>query len=99
MIRQVFLRCNGGDYFTSEFCPFDGWTMTGFRQVIDHAAEMGDGVSHTALGRAGVPAEVLERVGIVEFPSADCVFEGLSPSHLVVDGKSFQLHVSPSRFK
>jgi hypothetical protein len=31
---SAYIRCNGGDYFRSEYCPLDGWTSDYVREFL-----------------------------------------------------------------
>jgi len=33
-VLRAYIRCNGGDYFRSEYCPLDGWTSDYVREFL-----------------------------------------------------------------
>jgi hypothetical protein len=70
LMHKVFWRCNGGDYYSERFCPFDRWSGPELQRLFDVVAEMkknAEPISITALQRKGFDKEVLDRVIVVEF--------------------------------
>ena len=94
-MKKIYWRCNGGHYFSSLHCPFDGWTSDDLQQ-LNNAAELlkikgaspsieglrGEGASESALGRAIV----------VEFGSGLSAFDAISPDLYVIHNESVRLH-------
>ncbi|HEX9411371.1 MAG TPA: hypothetical protein VF986_06735 [Actinomycetota bacterium] len=91
MAAFLYLRCNGGHYFTgSSVCPFDGWSADAFDKAVLAAVALADrGVppSIEALRDHGVPEETLARAAVFEFPSDEPAFEALDPAGYLVDGE------------
>jgi hypothetical protein len=95
MTRYVFLRCNGGHYFRSSVCPFDGWTLDGFESVVLAGARLGEAVSHGLLRGEGFSERVLRRAVVMEFLGPEYAFEAISPDLVVVDGQPLPLRRVP----
>jgi hypothetical protein len=86
----VFLRCNSGHYFRGSVCPFDGWFMEGFDDVVLAESRLraaGKAVSVASLGGEGIPREVLSRVLVIEFGAEDAAFEALDPAGFLIEGE------------
>ena len=93
MIR-AYWRCNGGHYFCTLRCPFDGWTSPELLELHDAAQKLE--AKHAVPSLAGLKAEgisdgALQRAIIVEFGSEKAVFDAISPDYYVVAGKSVKL--------
>lgn len=90
MKKKLYLRCNGGHYFLGAVCPFDGWTLDGAVDLVDHAIRL-DGSGELSLASlvAGVKPspELLRRVLIIEFGADSAVYEALVPERYLVDGR------------
>src|SRR2546426_236879 len=91
MITRAFVRCNGGDYFTGEYCPFDGWSSPASKELanaVKRLARLNRRISLEELRMAGVSPATLSRTIIVQFGSDESVFDAISPQNLVVDGEA-----------
>jgi hypothetical protein len=89
-MTRVYCRCNGGDYFLGEFCPFDGWASPESRAIADAARrleEAGIPPSIQSLREAGLGEAALARAVVIEFGAAESAFEALTPKLLVVGGQ------------
>ena len=90
MASFLYLRCNGGDYFTgSAACPLDGWSGAGFVEGVgaaDALAQEGLPVTMAALRQREVPSEALDRSVIMEFPGDEAPFDAISPKGYVIKG-------------
>lgn len=92
---KLYWRCNGGHYFNTVRCPFDGWTskeLAELNQVAEEFRSMKTDPSIGAMKNAGVSDEALRRAIVVEFGNDRSVFDAISPDYYVVDGKSVKLH-------
>jgi hypothetical protein len=88
MIKAYF-RCNGGDYFDGDACPFDGWSSVEvheFHAALLRLSNAGQFPSINALQTQGLSAAALSRVIVVEFGNDSASFEALSPSTYLKDG-------------
>ncbi len=89
MVTCAYSRCNGGHYFRGACCPLDGWSSPASRE-LDAACQKlsasGRPVSLASLREAGVSEASLLRVVVIEFGSADAMFDALSPEGYVVKG-------------
>jgi hypothetical protein len=86
---HAYCRCNGGDYFQGEFCPFDGWSSPASRElahVVALLAERGTPLSLDALAAAGVSQSTLQRTIVIAFGSGESAFGAISPRECVVSG-------------
>jgi hypothetical protein len=100
-MTKVYWRCNGGHYFTSVRCPFDGWSSGELIELSSSAEKLtakGTNPSIAALRSEGVSERALSRAIIVEFGSGDSVFDALAPDYYVVNGKSLPLHKAGPEF-
>jgi hypothetical protein len=101
MIR-VFCRCNGGDYFIGEYCPFDGWSSPeseAIASAVRRLEEEGIMPSVDTLREAGLGPEALARTVVIEFGSDASAFEAVTPSLLVVSGQACELTRLGPEFK
>jgi hypothetical protein len=102
MVARAYIRCNGGDYFTGEYCPFDGWSSPASKELteaVERLARAHRVVSIEELRKAGVSAGTLARTIVVEFGSTASVFEAISPQHLVVNGEAKPIWKLDASFK
>jgi hypothetical protein len=84
---RVFLRCNSGHYFCDSACPFDGWSMDGYQDVVIadlRLADKGEPPSIERLRAEGIPEGVLARTAVIEFGSEASAFEALDPAGFIV---------------
>ena len=89
MITCAYSRCNGGHYFRGVCCPLDGWSSTASRELdaaCQKLAASGRPVSLATLREAGVSESSLLRIIVIEFGSAESVFDAVSPEGYVVKG-------------
>jgi len=89
MIR-VYCRCNGGDYFVGEGCPFDGWSSAESKAIAHAArriANRGVAPSIAALREEGLDDTALMRTVLIEFGSEESVFDAFQPGAFIVDGR------------
>src|ERR1700722_5367750 len=94
-MKKIYWRCNGGHYFSSLHCPFDGWTSDELRQLnyasdqlaIKRASPCIDG-----LRGEGVSESALRRTIVVEFGSDLSAFDAISPDLYVIHNESVRLH-------
>jgi hypothetical protein len=100
-MKKMYWRCNGGHYFSSLNCPFDGWTSEELQQ-LNHAAERlksaGASPSIVGLRSEGASESALRRAIVVEFGSDDSVFDAISPECYVIHNQSVQLHQAGINF-
>jgi hypothetical protein len=102
MITRAFCRCNSGHYFTGEHCPFDGWSSSGARelvQAVERLTKQNRAVSLEELRKAGVSAATLARTIVVEFGCNESAFEALAPEECVVNGQAYSLLQLDRNFK
>ena len=86
----VFFRCNSGHYFSRAVCPWDGWSLTAFEDVlklVEQFRSVGKPISVATPRDAGVPDDVLKRIMIVEFGSSETAVEAIYPKQLIVRGR------------
>src|SRR5207302_7264203 len=84
---RAFCSCNSGHYFQGEFCPFDGWSSRASKELagaVRRLAALGEDLSLRALRGAGVSANTLERVQVVQFGARESAFDELAPKEYVV---------------
>jgi hypothetical protein len=90
MPTKAYCRCNSGHYFTGEFCPFDGWSSSASRELIeacDQLAEKHEEVSLESLRKTGVSHTTIDRTILITFGSDDSVFDAFSAQEIVVAGQ------------
>lgn len=100
-MTDVYFRCNSGHYFSTEYCPFDGWTHPRFSQVIEISSKLkteGKPISIEILKLRGISDSVLSRIILIEFGSNKSRFEALSPDGYLVDGKWYNMKQIDSRY-
>jgi hypothetical protein len=88
MIKAYF-RCNGGDYFDGDACPFDGWSsdeLREFHAALQRLNGAGKSPSISALQMQGLSATALSRVIVIDFGDDAASFDALSPSKYLKDG-------------
>jgi hypothetical protein len=93
-MTRAYWRCNGGHYFCTLRCPFDGWSSPELQELYDAVQKLDSKhVNPTLAGlqNEGVSAGALRRAIIVEFGSETAVFDAISPDHYVVSGKAVKL--------
>jgi len=90
MATFLYLRCNGGDYFTgSAVCPLDGWSGPGFAEAVAAAESLVKErfpLSMEELRLRGVPQEALDRGVIMEFLGDEAPFDAITPKGYVING-------------
>src|SRR5262249_26424289 len=102
MTTRAYSHCNSGHYFTGEYCPFDGWSSPGTRELaraVERLAKQNRRVSFEELRKAGVRAATLARTILVEFGSSESAFEALAPEECVVNGQAQSLLQLDRNFK
>jgi hypothetical protein len=86
----VYCRCNGGDYFVGEYCPFDGWSSADSKAIAAAARSLAD-AGHTpsiqALRAAGLGEQTLARALVIDFGAETSAFEAMSPRTCIIDGR------------
>jgi hypothetical protein len=90
MITRAYSRCNGGHYFMGACCPLDGWSSAASRELAAACQKLtasGRPVSLASLREAGVSESSLSRIIVIEFGSAEGVFDAVSPEGYVVMGR------------
>jgi hypothetical protein len=101
-MTRIYWRCNGGHYFSSQHCPFDGWSSDELLQLSDAIERLkakGASPSIAALPSEGASESALERAIVVEFGSERSVFDAISPDYYVINDKSVRLHESGIEFQ
>lgn len=99
---KAYWRCNGGDYFSTKACPFDGWTspeIDELFQAVETLKTRKIPVSIGVLRDLAVSEKAIQRCIVVEFGNDAAVFEAMSPGYYVIEGKSYKLHEVGSVFK
>jgi hypothetical protein len=102
VITRAFCRCNSGHYFTGEYCPFDGWSSSASRELapaVKRLEAAGRKVTLAELAKAGLSAETLNRVVVMEFGSDAAAFEAMAPELVVVNGEAKPLRELESSLK
>jgi len=87
---KLFLRCNSGHFFTSDVCPWDGWSHPSFKLAIETFNRLeleGKPVSIESLRNAGLDEEALQRVVILEFGDPQVALDGIYPKQVMVNGR------------
>jgi len=93
-MRKVLWRCNGGDYFSTVYCPFDGWSSensAALFRAVDRLQRQDTPLTLAALKDAGLSDEAIRSCVIIEFGDSNSAFEALSPSSYVVNGQAVPL--------
>lgn len=88
-IKKIYWRCNSGHYFSSSHCPFDGWSRPYISKLIEAVSALDSEereVSMAHLKTIGFSDDVLRRVIVIEFGSADSSFEGFNPEGYFLNG-------------
>jgi len=94
-MTRIYWRCNGGHYFSSVRCPFDGWSSDELVQLNNAAERLkvkGATPSIAALRSEGASEPALGRAIVVEFGSDGSAFEAISPNYYVINNESVRLH-------
>jgi hypothetical protein len=89
-MQKTYWRCNSGHYFSTPFCPQDGWSRPYVQRLFEVAKEMeksGENISIERLRQKGFDKEALDRVIVVEFGSDMAVFDGIIPDGYVIHGE------------
>lgn len=76
-VRRLYLRCNGGHLFDTQYCPEDGWTDPGFAALIELAATLereGAELSIAALRARGATPAALALALVVDFGAPALAF-------------------------
>jgi hypothetical protein len=92
MVR-VYCRCNGGDYFLGEYCPFDGWSSPKSKEIVEATERLrreGITPSVAALRSTGLSQKALARTLIIEYGSEASAFEALTPQLYVLEGRTLE---------
>jgi hypothetical protein len=95
MIKAYF-RCNGGDYFDSSSCPFDGWSSPELQEFLAACRTLtasGRPPSIEAFRSLGMSSAALQRVIVVEFGSQSAAFEALSPNIYIFEALSPNIYI------
>ena len=93
-MTKIYWRCNGGHYFSSPHCPFDGWSSDELLELSNATEKLtakGTAPSIAALSSEGASESALRRAIVVEFGSDHSVFDAISPDYYVVQNKSVRL--------
>ena len=94
-MRRIYWRCNSGHYFSTLACPFDGWSVSGIRQLletINQSTDRSESLSIQDLQKSGIEPDLLDRVIIIEFGAERSAFDGFSPAGYVINGKYVPLN-------
>ena len=86
---KAYFRCNGGDYFNDQSCPFDGWSspdLNEFRSASEFLRSRGMSPSLAAFRSLGLSTSALNRIIVVEYGSDLAAFDALSPGNYIKDG-------------
>jgi hypothetical protein len=78
-------------------CPFDGWAVAELPHVATLVETLGPASSIDAIKASGVSAELLSRLLLIEFGSAESAFEAISPGHVLIDGRILEAAEMPLR--
>lgn len=100
-MTKSYWRCNGGHYFCTALCPFDGWgspELTELHSAARRLESKGVVPSLVALREEDVSEGAIRRAIVVEFGSEKAVFDAISPDHYVVEGKSIKLRNAGQEF-
>ncbi len=100
-MTRIYWRCNGGHYFSSVHCPFDGWSSDELVQLNNAAERLkvkGASPSVSALRGEGASESALRRTIAVEFGSDSSAFDAISPDYYVINNKSVRLQQAGSDF-
>jgi hypothetical protein len=93
-MTRLYWRCNGGHYFCTLRCPFDGWTSSELAE-LHAAAERLQSKNMTpsvaALRGEGVGEAAIQRAIVVEFGSDKSAFDAISPESYILVGKEVKL--------
>jgi hypothetical protein len=88
-MKKIYWRCNSGHYFSSSHCPLDGWSRPYISNLIEAVSALDSEereVSIEHLKTMGFSDDVLRRVIVIEFGSADSSFEGFMPEGYFLNG-------------
>jgi hypothetical protein len=94
-MTRIYWRCNGGHYFSSVHCPFDGWSSDDLIQLNNATERLkvkGAIPSIAALRSEGASESALGRAIVVEFGSDRSAFDAISPDYYVINNASVRLH-------
>jgi hypothetical protein len=94
-MTRIYWRCNGGHYFSSLHCPFDGWSSDELVQLNNASERLkvkGASPSISALRGEGASESALRRAIVVEFGNDGSAFEAISPDYYVINNESVRLH-------
>jgi hypothetical protein len=86
----VLFRCNSGHYFSGLACPFDGWSRTDIKKIMETIESLKKGgvmVSIETLKEHGFGEDIVKRVVIAQFGDPEAVFNGLYPMKISAKGK------------
>ena len=100
-MMRAYWRCNGGHYFCTSRCPFDGWSSPELQALHDAAQRLvlnDISPSLAALRAEGVSDGALRRAMVVEFGSEEAVFDAISPDYYVIAGKEVKLRKAGPAF-
>jgi hypothetical protein len=91
---RAYWRCNGGHYFSTKCCPFDGWSSPEVEKLF-RAVQVLESekipLSLSALRSQRVGEAATKRCMVVEFGDEQAVFDAFQPKYYVISGKSYEL--------
>ncbi len=99
---KAYWRCNGGDYFSSKCCPFDGWSSPEINELFEAAQKLNSQkipLSVAAFRNIGVNEKAIRRCIVVDFGDEAAAFDALTPELYDVNGKAYKLHEVGNQFK
>jgi len=94
-MTRIYWRCNGGHYFSSLSCLFDGWSSEELLQLNTAAEKLrirGANPSIAALRDEGASESALRRAVVVEFGSDRSAFDATSPDYYAINNASMRFH-------
>ena len=100
-MKNIYWRCNGGHYFSSLHCPFDGWTSNELQELNNATEKLrakGTSPSIAALRSEGASESAVGRAIVVEFGSDRSAFDAISPDYYVIHSESVRLHQAGADF-
>ncbi|TAM81698.1 MAG: hypothetical protein EPN47_13250 [Acidobacteria bacterium] len=93
-MTRLYWRCNGGHYFCTLCCPYDGWSSPELRDLHTASERLRSKnvlPSLDALRAEGMGETAIKRAIVIEFGSEEAVFDAISPRSYVVGGKEITL--------
>ena len=81
--RTLYFYCNGGDYFSGDSCPLDGFStpeIQATQRLIDDMLAKGNSLSIAALREAGADPGVLGSALLIEKSSSMSTWSYFTPT-------------------